>query len=119
MKSILSRLTLGMDFFGSDSRNTPEFNKFFLDFKKELKLELAKIGATEFELKKNHFDCSGFFRAIDGQLYYISLSDVRHFFNEPTLLIRTAKHNKDWFGGSNNYINIEKDMFLKFRLPKS
>lgn len=117
MKNILATLNNGLSNFESSSTLTPEFKKFFTEFKKEIKKELSKVGATEFELTRGHFYCSGFFKAFSGQLYYISLSDVRHDFLDPTMLIRTAKNNKDFSGGSNNYIRIETDMFLKNRLP--
>lgn len=48
----------------------------------------------------------GFFTSKTGQIYYLSCSDVRHFGYE-RLLYRTAKHYKDWTGGSNQYVGVK------------
>lgn len=114
MKTILAQLLAGVNYFGSSSRNSPEFNKFFNAFTKVMKKELECIGATNFEISKGHFYLSGFFK-IGEQLIYFSISDVRSDFGfnrsgEPEMLVRTAKHNKDWTGGGNNYVVIEEGM---------
>jgi hypothetical protein len=119
MQSINDRLTLGENHFGSGGHNTPQFNKFYLDFKKAFKKELDKVGATEMIASKGHFYLSGFFKAESGQLYYFSLSDVRHGFggrSNNQLLYRTAQHTKDWTGGGNCYVNLGVDMFENIRL---
>jgi hypothetical protein len=108
--------------FESSCSTTPEFASFFRTFKKEFTKELQTIGATEIEFSRGHFHLTGFFRTTDGQLWYFSLSDVRGMsygmFKDPDscmnkLLYRTAKHNKDWTGGSNRYAKIESGMAKK------
>jgi len=124
MKTIVQNLLGGINYFGSSSRNSDEFNKFFRLFKKEFTKELLNIAATSIEFSKGHFGLSGFFK-VDEQFYYFSISDVRGGFgfnrnNEPEMLVRTAKHNKDYSGGSNNYVVIKpemhKEIARKFRL---
>ena len=112
MEKLVSLLEQGEDYFGSGGRNTPEFNSFFTAFKRELTKELKAEGATKIELGKGHFYLSGFFTTESGQIVYISLSDVRHNFGggEPRLLYRTAKHYRDFTGGSNRYQTIRKGM---------
>jgi len=91
--------------FESSCSLTPEFASFIKDFKK------AVIDSTkpDFELvgwSKGHFEVSGFLKNVgNGKLVYFSISDVRYWPDEwyNNILIRTAKHDKDYTGGSNNY----------------
>lgn len=127
MKTVARRLKLGGDFFRSSTSNTPVFNQFFDLFKKDFTKELMMLGAEDIEFTKGHFYISGFFR-LKEQWIYFSLSDVRSQFGSgvPQLLVRTAKHNKDFTGGINNYVNIEPEMYKSIAntfslatLPKS
>lgn len=102
--------------FQSASTLTPEFAQFYRTFKSEFTKELQSINATEIEFYRLHFGLSGFFR-VYGTLWYFSLSDVRGMFQGSTedsfmnkMLYRTAKHNRDYTGGSNRYAKIEKGM---------
>jgi hypothetical protein len=126
MKESLKMLRNG---FESSCSTTPEFAQFFRTFKKEFTKELKTIGATDIEFSRGHFHLTGFFRSTDGQLWYFSLSDVRGMeyglkVNPEScmnkLLYRTAKHNKDWTGGSNRYATIREgmaeDMCWSFKL---
>ena len=113
MKNVKDCLYAGVEYFGSSSVNTPEFNSFFIKFKKEFTKELKKLNATEIQFSKGHFYLSGFFK-VNEQYYYFSLSDVRNSFGYPSnLLIRTAKNNKDYTGSSNNFVKVETDMYEK------
>lgn len=80
--------------------------------------QFKKLGATDFEYNKGYYYVSGFFKVND-QHFYFSISDVRLFYDN-NLLIRTAKDNKDYTGGSNNYVKIKsgmyKDIARKFNL---
>jgi len=109
-------ITLLKNGFESSSGTTPEFLTFFRTFKSEFTKELKSIGATEIQIGKGHFYISGFF-TINGQAYYISLSDVRDAeYHIPNLLYRTAQHYKDYTGGSNQYVNIETGMVQNMNL---
>lgn len=103
--------------FESSSTSTPQFNTFFSTFKKEFTAELKKVNATEIQFSKGHFYISGFFK-VNEQMYYFSLSDVRgsEFQREISMLYRTAKNNKDYTGGSNNWVNIETGMIYTMRI---
>ena len=91
----------------------------FKDFFRKEKSRLTKIfkekGCTDIEMNYGFYYFSGFFTAPSGQIYYFSCSDVRHFsYNQ--LLIRTAKDYKDFTGGSNQYVGIDKADLMNFRL---
>ncbi len=91
-------------YFVSASNQTPEYLICHKLFKKEFTEFLKKKGATDIEFgNPNHFDINGFFRK-SKQLYYFSISDLR--WSKETMLIRTAKHKKDYTGGSNCYCRL-------------
>lgn len=60
--------------------------------------ELVNVG-------RNHYNFSAFIRNAENKYIYLSISDVRFFNNEwyYHILIRTAKHEKDYHGGMNHY----------------
>ena len=61
------------------------------------------------EMEINHHEFSGFVTLQDGRLLYISSYDERCFKDVySNMLVRTAKHTKDWSGGRNNYFNLFK-----------
>ncbi len=105
--------------FESSSQTTPEFLTFFRTFKKELTKILTERGCTKIEIGKGHFYVSGFFTAPSGQVYYISLSDVRSFsetgWNNDSLMYRTAKHYKDYTGGHNQWVPLAQVQNMNFR----
>jgi hypothetical protein len=109
MNKLKNYLLLGEEHFGSGSVNSDEFNTWVRVFKSQLRMELNKIGATDFEVNKGHFYVSGFFR-VGEQLVYFSISDVRGSMNPDQMLVRTAEHNKDWTGGHNQYVTIQDGM---------
>jgi hypothetical protein len=93
--------------FESSSSKTPEFKQFARDFLSDLK----KLCEGYEIVNKNigHFYVSGFLKK-DDKFVYFSVSDVRHFPNEwfNKVLIRTAKNEKDYSGGSNKYTNLKE-----------
>jgi hypothetical protein len=94
--------------FESSSGTTPEFVSFFRTFKKELTAFLTSKGCTKVELHRGHFYVYGFFTAPSGQIYYISIPDVRGSeIRIPDLLYRTAKSHKDFTGGVNQYAQLD------------
>ena len=93
--------------FESSSGLTPEFSSFSRDFKKHLK----SIAGIDYELyfSRGHFYMSGFFRnKRNDKFAYFSSSDVRYspdnWFNN--ILVREAKGEKDYTGGSNNFCKL-------------
>lgn len=109
-------LTLLNEGFQSSSGTTPEFLTFVKTFKSEFTKELKSIGASDIQIGKGHFYVSGFF-TVNGQIWYFSISDVREmklgYENHWRLMYRTAKHYKDYSGGTNQYIKIETGMAQK------
>jgi len=101
--------------FESSTQRTPQYLEFHRTFKREFKA-LLKPYIKEIEIgKPNHFDVTGFFKLNDDRIYYFSISDLR--WSKDSLLIRTAKDFKDYTGGSNNNITLNKDFvnnLLKF-----
>lgn len=108
MKKSLQLLRIG---FESSSTCTPEFLSFFRTFKSEITKELKLVGATDIKIYRGHFDLHGFFK-VGEQMYYLSFGDVRgsEYKNRHEMLYRTAKHNKDWTGGGNQYIPLSNGM---------
>ena len=96
--------------FESSCCKTKEFVQFSRDFKSDLK----KLIGEDYMLVSfgvGHFYLSGFIEKKNtGELVYFSTSDVRYFNNEwhNSLLIRTAKHIKDFSGGMNNFTNLKE-----------
>lgn len=114
MNKILTLLKGG---FESASYKTPEFASFSRKFKNALKKELASIGAEITSYNSGHFYVSGFFRK-ESRCYYFSLSDVRgaEYAREHRMLYRTARDEKDFTGGGNQYVDIADGMAEKMRL---
>lgn len=101
----------------SSGYKTPEFIAFCKTFKSEFTTELKAIGAKLTDFNVGHFFVSGFF-SINGKYFYFSLSDVRgmEFQEHIDLLYRTAKNSKDFQGGHNQYVRLEKRMGSKMDL---
>lgn len=99
--------------FAPSSVMTPEFKRFTRTFKSEFNKLLKKIGCTDLECHNGHFYIYGYFNAPNGQLWYFSIPDVRDMFRG-FLLVRTAKHRKDYQGGQNIYADmssLEEELF--------
>lgn len=94
--------------FESSSIRTPEYLRWHHLFKRQLKTFLLEYGITVFNPSKpNHFDFSAFFQTPAGQWFYVSVSDLRGF--KDSMLIRTAKHEKDFTGGVNRYCGLNNE----------
>ena len=94
--------------FESASYRTPEYLAWHRLFKRELTAFLKSLGCQEVQFSKpNHFDASGFFRTPNGQAWYFSLGDLRGFKND--LLVRTAKDDRDFTGGMNQYVSLSSE----------
>lgn len=100
-----------MAYKGSDL--SEGFKKFFRAERKRISEILTKMGCTKIEMDYGFYYFSGFFTSASGQIYYLSVSDVRHFPYE-IIMFRTVKHYKDWTGGSNQYVG--KDEIGKLKL---
>jgi len=95
--------------FESSSVKTEEFKSFARAFKGDIK-ELIQSDFELVSFSVGHFYISGFLKFnLNGKYIYFSISDVRHFPNQwrTNILVRTAEHEKDYTGGSNNYTTLE------------
>jgi hypothetical protein len=101
--------------FESSCERTPQYLEFHRTFKREF-TNLLKPHTTRIEIAKlNHFDVFGFFELNDGRIYYFSIGDLR--WDKEKMLVRTAKHFKDYTGGMNQFIKIDDsfaESVLKF-----
>lgn len=91
-----------------------EATSFVTAFRNMLKRELNPYGIEVVYLKPNHYDCSGFVKKEDHYIYisysiprYGSRIDFKRTGFADGVLYRTAKHEKDYRGGNNNFSNIE------------
>ena len=91
--------------FESSSGLTDEFATFAREYKRELTKQLPE-NCEIVAWSRGHFYISCFIKnKASGRFAYLSTSDVRHFSDEwyNNILIRTAKHEKDYTGGSNGW----------------
>lgn len=77
----------------------------------------AKLHGMEVTLKPNHYDMSGFFKKGDKFAYwsfYVMRGDMPTYLNDEDkygcekFLYRTAKSEKDFTGGRNNYCTLSE-----------
>jgi len=114
MENIRKRIERGIEDMGG--YNSEDFKKLAGEFKKEMTKQLKTIDAKITAYSVGHYYVSGFFRTSNDKCYYFSLSDIRNGFVE-NLLYRTAEHEKDYSGGSNQYVTLNNEtvesMWLK------
>ena len=82
-----------------------EFERKYISYLKSL----CKENGWKFVVaNKNHYEFTAFLE-VDYNFIYFSISDVRFFQNEwyNNILIRTAKSDRDYTGGSNHYTNLK------------
>ncbi len=92
--------------FSSGGTTGADFHVFARLFKKQIAKSLP-TGARLVKFRRGHYDTSGFLER-QGQYVYFSISDVRHFSGcwYSNILIRTAKSDSDYIGGSNGCTNL-------------
>ena len=95
--------------FESSSGKTEQFKAFSRMFRATVKKQCNAKGLTIVSWLNGHFECSAFVKNDAGKYAYLSISDVRHFPNGwyNDILIRTAEHDKDYTGGTNNSATVE------------
>ena len=108
MKQVLKIIESGFD--TTENENGIDKNKLNR-VARLLNNRLRKEGATSSKLSVNHVDISGFVQ-FGNKFIYISLPNIGR--NQcGRILIRTAKDNKDFTGGSNNWLSLDKDFLNK------
>ncbi len=94
--------------FSSGCTIGQDFKRFSRLFRNWLKKQLKSKGLQIVNFTTGHYFVSGF--VTNGQQYvYFSVSDVRYFPEGwlDDILVRTAKNEKDYTGGSNNSCSLE------------
>lgn len=93
--------------FTSGPTTGADFDVFARLFKACIKKSLPP-GATLVNCSSGHYILSGFVQRED-KFVYFSISDVRHFPEKwhKDILVRTAKCETDYTGGSNGYATLE------------
>ena len=93
--------------FSSGGTTGEDFNIFARLFKKHIQKNLP-VGSNLVAFSKGHYYVSGFVERGD-KFVYFSVPDVRFFPGEwyNNILVRTAKHEKDYTGGSNGSTTLE------------
>ena len=91
--------------FSSSSSDTPEFINFVKVFKKEITW-LFKPYSSKINFSKGHFEISGFVQLLDDRIFYFSVGDIRR--DKNSMLVRTAKAFKDYTGGMNNWVTLNR-----------
>lgn len=103
--------------FESSTGLTKEFSTFRKEFLRELKKRCLLVSLEPLVKKGHaHFEASGFVKnKKTGKLAYWSISDVRYWPDSwyNNILVRTASHERDYTGGSNNstdWVRIENKL---------
>ena len=73
-------------------------------------------GCYNVKIEINYFTATGFFTAPSGQVYYLSMPDIRFNNLNEDIMIRTAHNYKDYTGGINRYCKPTKEAILSFYL---
>ncbi len=94
--------------FSSGGTTGEDFKVFARAFRSYVKKNLPP-NSILVSFNTGHYYISGFVKRGDKYVYF-SISDVRHFSGSwiDDILIRTAKHEKDYTGGCNNSTTLEK-----------
>lgn len=84
-----------------------DYKSFQTKYRNFLKKLCKENGYELVKFNPNHYNFSCFVKGND-KFVYISISDVRYFKKEwfNNILIRSAKHEKDYTGGSNQYTSL-------------
>lgn len=94
--------------FSSGSYTGEDYKSFQRKYINYLRTLCKESGWELLNPCKGHYEFSVFIRNQAGNHLYISISDVRFWNNEwyNRILIRTAKNEKDYRGGSNHYASL-------------
>lgn len=113
----LNELKKYLDYeFSSGPYTGEDYKSFQRKYLNYLKTLSKENGWELCNASKGHYWLSAFFKFND-KYVYCSISDVRFFPNEwyNNILIRTAKNDKDYHGGCNNYTTLP---LLNFRVKE-
>lgn len=90
---------------------SPDYKNFQKDYRKCIRSLCNTNGLELISFSPSHYEFSCFIKNKNsGKMCYMSISDVRYFDNRWffSILVRTAKHEKDYSGGYNTYCCYDK-----------
>lgn len=98
-------VTKGIEDWGSVTSD--DYKSFQRKYKNFIKKVCEENNMELVKFNPNHYEFSAFVKK-DDKFVYISISDVRYFKNAwyNRILVRTAKSEKDYTGGFNNYTSL-------------
>lgn len=87
---------------------SPDFKSFARKWRNFANRMAKNNGWELVNFNTGHYYCSWFMKKND-KFIYCSFSDVRHFSSSwyKNILYRTAKHDRDYTGGSNCYSSLQ------------
>ena len=93
--------------FSTGSTTGEDYKEFERKYINYLKKMCISYGWELVKPSKSHYEFTAFIKKQDKYVYF-SISDVRYFPNEwyNHILVRTAKNEKDYHGGKNNYTTL-------------
>lgn len=80
-----------------------DFKAFYSSERRKISKILTSLGCENIVMSRQFYYFYGFFTTKNGQKYYFSCSDVRHF-GYDKILYRTVENYDDFRGGVNQYI---------------
>lgn len=93
--------------FESSSGLTQEWKNAASSMRSFFKRTAEENGFSLVSFNRSHFYASGFMKhRKSGKFVYFCTSDVRFFRWHESVLLRTAKNEKDYTGGRNNMVSI-------------
>jgi hypothetical protein len=104
------RLINDMEFISSSGMTEEQmtfFRAFEADMRRILK-SILKSHIKQMQMKRNHFEESGFFEMKDGGIWYFNTGDLRWFAKQGGMLLRTAHSFTDYTGGANRSIKYDE-----------
>ena len=86
-----------------------DYKSFERKYKNYLKSVCNDNGWELVKFSPNHYEFTCFIKKEDKYIYF-SISDVRYFKNQwySNILVRTAKDDRDYTGGSNQHTSLEE-----------
>ncbi|MDF2841644.1 MAG: hypothetical protein K0R00_70 [Herbinix sp.] len=85
-----------------------EMKQFFKDLKSDIKKALGSKGIKIIRMKPNYYSTTIVVGDGKEKYAYISFGDMRwNGLWNSQILVRTMKHDKDWSGGHNNFVNYD------------
>ena len=105
-KNLKTYLNKGIEDWGSVVSD--DYKSFQTKYRNYLKKVCKENGYELVSFNPSHYEFSCFIKGND-KFVYISISDVRYFKNQwyNHILIRSAKHEKDYTGGFNQYTSLQ------------